>query len=1063
MLSLRTEEDRAKIIEEKVSKILTDNNKKRNFSNLNSQVMNNKPRSFLLRDYYNQNATLFNKNSLSLSQMEIATFYNSTVSPTNVNTCVLLRDWSSIPGREKTPPCKISVESKITDTTTPDLDLIPKNEDKTKELNISNRSDKTNQVTKDRISISPDLFSDNEIENYEDTSSKSYKNIDAIISSSSTIDKNLESDTSLKSVSILDNISPKKLKVKSARNTSVLCRKNIFRDEENKILLANKDDDSFSSFTDIETDSLSTHVKIKSTLKKVIQNTKNNDDDSLSSFEHVSPKKAKSKSPKKAKSPKKTPEKNRIFKNNLLTGNASMVLINAANPSKMKPVSPAKRSLNFTYNETFKNNSNSSEDTDIIVGHNQIMHYESFCVDLTISSDDSHDFVALNQNSCNEENKKSIHKENIIANKNLKDESDLQYFNQNTTDFSGLIISNLDKKNNDSVVDLFENSWQSPKENVRNYINSTNPVEKKRDLNEMDKDSLKDEKFGLNFDETDNLPDAEEWLSECDKKYISNERTSEKLVLPIKKDIEKNDCIIILNDDSNDSQASVETVKLNLNDDPMEDIIDNSITSPIRQSQDNIRDRTVISSSEDDDNVQNISKVKNIDFTSRRKCFVLPVDINYANNISSTSQEKKRKPKTRFSRSCSENMIGEYQYTSSPILRRKSVSFGSNKNSTILNNEIPVEGIVKINNLLGTDEEADNLLYNKSNDDMLFLSQSSIGTASDISDDELNYSCNVLLQKRRFCEEMGELKNIGDTDVKIPHMDDLPDCFFEPQRDKSLSTGKSNITLLQTQKLQRKNISYHVEEEPNMCLLKVLKDSQYEAHCNLENDEPNISSTRVLDSVVKNKVTITQMEEFPDFFFKEQSKLNYGENETALSKINSTSQSPCINDSFNEVLNKNVQHMDVEKGGFNEINLSDSENETVDNLNKICTPNCSKINTNKIMTPNSVAIIKTKNITPRGNLSDMDTPSTHKELAKYGVKPMKRSKGIKILKYIYDATHPISQQLEEKVPNSSSDSEDDRINKRRKTQQSPTYDLEIGDNICVNNDIEIIGSAIAER
>lgn len=72
----------------------------------------------MLRDYYNEDAVLFRKNGLSCSEMSQKLFYNGTVTPTDVKVGVLLKDWNSIPGREKTPPLpdiKENINPKITE------------------------------------------------------------------------------------------------------------------------------------------------------------------------------------------------------------------------------------------------------------------------------------------------------------------------------------------------------------------------------------------------------------------------------------------------------------------------------------------------------------------------------------------------------------------------------------------------------------------------------------------------------------------------------------------------------------------------------------------------------------------------------------------------------------------------------------------------------------------------------------------------------------------------------------------------------------------------------------
>ncbi|XP_026735302.1 structure-specific endonuclease subunit SLX4 [Trichoplusia ni] len=67
-----------------------------------------------------------------------------------------------------------------------------------------------------------------------------------------------------------------------------------------------------------------------------------------------------------------------------------------------------------------------------------------------------------------------------------------------------------------------------------------------------------------------------------------------------------------------------------------------------------------------------------------------------------------------------------------------------------------------------------------------------------------------------------------------------------------------------------------------------------------------------------------------------------------------------------------------------------------------------------IRTPkNSEYIIKTSNVTPMADYASMSTPQMNKELDKYGLKPFKRKRAIKILTHLYNQTHPTIQQLVE--------------------------------------------------
>lgn len=100
----RTEEDRNRIIENKVSQIMTNIEIYRSHTKTEEIYQDNeKPLSFTLRELRQADAPLFRRSSLFENDQE---FRNITIIETDMGgpPGCLLRDWSSIPGRETTPP-----------------------------------------------------------------------------------------------------------------------------------------------------------------------------------------------------------------------------------------------------------------------------------------------------------------------------------------------------------------------------------------------------------------------------------------------------------------------------------------------------------------------------------------------------------------------------------------------------------------------------------------------------------------------------------------------------------------------------------------------------------------------------------------------------------------------------------------------------------------------------------------------------------------------------------------------------------------------------------------------
>lgn len=109
VLHLRTEDDRRAIIENKVAEIV------RNIESYNDYITQtestpvqnefetDKPGSFLLRDLYDCESSLFKKASQENGDDE--SYFNALFDPSDsVKAGTLLRDWREIPGREPTPP-----------------------------------------------------------------------------------------------------------------------------------------------------------------------------------------------------------------------------------------------------------------------------------------------------------------------------------------------------------------------------------------------------------------------------------------------------------------------------------------------------------------------------------------------------------------------------------------------------------------------------------------------------------------------------------------------------------------------------------------------------------------------------------------------------------------------------------------------------------------------------------------------------------------------------------------------------------------------------------------------
>ncbi|KAF2884237.1 hypothetical protein ILUMI_21929 [Ignelater luminosus] len=162
-----------------------------------------------------------------------------------------------------------------------------------------------------------------------------------------------------------------------------------------------------------------------------------------------------------------------------------------------------------------------------------------------------------------------------------------------------------------------------------------------------------------------------------------------------------------------------------------------------------------------------------------------------------------------------------------------------------------------------------------------------------------------------------------------------------------------------------------------------------------------------------------------------------------------------LDDSLNAVV-KNANTKD------SEVKLSNSELQNDIKLNE------------SNNTPKREMIIKTANITPMTNYDEMNTPKINKELNKFGLKPLKRQRGVQILKHIYETTHPlVNNQNPER---SESDEDKHRVVKKRKSntkvsvspkkhkdKTAASNDSTISTNMLQTEErIEIVGDLMAE-
>ncbi|XP_045506872.1 structure-specific endonuclease subunit SLX4 [Colias croceus] len=129
-----------------------------------------------------------------------------------------------------------------------------------------------------------------------------------------------------------------------------------------------------------------------------------------------------------------------------------------------------------------------------------------------------------------------------------------------------------------------------------------------------------------------------------------------------------------------------------------------------------------------------------------------------------------------------------------------------------------------------------------------------------------------------------------------------------------------------------------------------------------------------------------------------------------------------VNDSTNAVIQENFDFGGISvldnfvgdeksnRDSLPSVNVKQTENDTQQS-----SPLHSNEHFDRMKTPDNEYIVKVDQVTPKPDYEAMSTPEMHRELDKYGVKPFKRKRAIKLLTYIYDQTHPFVESCIEET------------------------------------------------
>ncbi|XP_019755036.1 uncharacterized protein LOC109533955 isoform X1 [Dendroctonus ponderosae] len=118
------------------------------------------------------------------------------------------------------------------------------------------------------------------------------------------------------------------------------------------------------------------------------------------------------------------------------------------------------------------------------------------------------------------------------------------------------------------------------------------------------------------------------------------------------------------------------------------------------------------------------------------------------------------------------------------------------------------------------------------------------------------------------------------------------------------------------------------------------------------------------------------------------------------------------------------------------------------------------LRTKRSITPTNF-IIKTRNVTPMPHYDTLTNSEVQNRLKQFGIKTLTRTKGIKLLKYIYESTHPLVETVDVREENAT-EMESPGIKRRKKTH---TDNPGTSDFPCEEepNLIEIVGDSLLEN
>nr|CAI5846840.1 unnamed protein product [Callosobruchus analis] len=275
-------------------------------------------------------------------------------------------------------------------------------------------------------------------------------------------------------------------------------------------------------------------------------------------------------------------------------------------------------------------------------------------------------------------------------------------------------------------------------------------------------------------------------------------------------------------------------------------------------------------------------------------------------------------------------------------------------------------------------------------------------------------------------------------------------------------TGKIENPTIQNQELGIKNEYLETKRENSRSPLNCISNN---LTTDIELDIPRCSSTSKVYSPSFNsnsKLNVTNyIENMLGEDYITDKDLGVAQNKE-ISPSQSSSDSIIISD---EELNCTKIQCSTPEAccNYNEPNDDDPNNIAcgpitnmpIDSKNKVVVQDENRIKQDTApVTPKNKLFIKTRDVTPMPDYDHMTSAEIVEELKKFRVKPLKRQRGITMLKYIYECTHPMIPTNDKYKDD---EEEENRIfKKRRKDNSEGSYnkdnrtEMKCGDVVCKN-------------